>query len=95
MPIYDYVCVSCGHVFDEFARISDPPADLCPACGRTGCVSRLISGGTTGTVELKGREYFKQVIEPEARRIADRIKGGDEAAAADVFGDGGPRKKAG
>jgi hypothetical protein len=47
----------------------------------------LISG-TFGNVERSGREYFKEVIEPEAKRIAERIKQGDEDARADVLGEG-------
>jgi hypothetical protein len=49
-------------------------------------VYRLISG-TFGNVERSGREYFKEVIEPEAKRIAERIKNGDENAAADILGE--------
>lgn len=86
MPIYDYKCRGCGHEFEELARISDPPATRCPACGVDGGVFRLISGAFSN-VERSGREYFKEVIAPEARRIAERIKGGDENALADVLGE--------
>jgi len=95
MPIYDYICEECGHVFEEFARITDPPINKCPACGLTGRVCRLISSGTVGTVEMNGREYFNRVLEPEAKRIAEKIKHGDDAAIADVFGEGPPAKKVG
>jgi len=84
MPIYDYKCLECGHEFEEFARISDPPATGCPTCGQA--VRRLISS-TIGNVERRGREYFKEVIEPEAKRIAKRIRDGDENEAADVLGE--------
>jgi putative FmdB family regulatory protein len=87
MPIYDYKCQECGHEFEEFARISDPPITQCPVCGRPDSVCRLISG-TFGNIERNGREYFKEVIEPEAKRIAERIKQGDEDAMADVLGEG-------
>lgn len=86
MPIYDYKCRECGHVFEEFARITDPPVTQCPKCGEGDCVFRLISG-TTGVVEMSSREYFKKVLEPEAKRIAERINKGDEAEMADIIGE--------
>jgi putative FmdB family regulatory protein len=86
MPIYEYKCLECEHLFEELARITDPPATDCPACGCSGSVIRLISG-TTGIVEMTGREYFKKVIEPEAKRIAGKIKQGDEKALADIVGE--------
>lgn len=30
MPIYDYRCRSCGHVFDELVKLGETPD--CPAC---------------------------------------------------------------
>lgn len=85
MPIYDYECRDCGHKFDEFGRITDHPVAQCPACGRFGVV-RLISGATV-VVEMGSREYFRRVIEPEAKRIAGRVGSGDEAALADILGE--------
>jgi len=44
MPTYEYECIDCNYLFDEFQRISDPPITICPSCnGRT---KRIISGGT-------------------------------------------------
>lgn len=86
MPIYDYRCRECGHEFSDIARLNDPLPEKCPACGQAG-IDRLISG-TSGTVEMNARDYFKNVIEPEAKRIAERIKKGDENALADVVGEG-------
>lgn len=86
MPIYDYECLDCGHEFEDLARLSDPPPDKCPACQGTE-IRRLISRTHDGEVEMHSREYFKRVIEPEAKRIAKRIKEGDENALADILGE--------
>jgi putative FmdB family regulatory protein len=86
MPIYDYQCRECGHAFADFASINDPLPSQCPECQNVGCVCRLISG-TFGNVEMHSREYFKNVIEPEAKKIAERIKHGDENALADIIGE--------
>jgi len=34
MPIYEYLCSSCGRSFEELARTMDDPEGLiCPQCG--------------------------------------------------------------
>lgn len=33
MPIYEYACESCGHVFEIRQRFSDEPILICPECG--------------------------------------------------------------
>jgi putative FmdB family regulatory protein len=50
MPTYDYQCGDCGHRFERFQKMSDPPVRTCPECG--GKVSRLI--GTGAAVLFKG-----------------------------------------
>lgn len=85
MPIYDYVCKECGYIFDEFGKINDPPIKICPKCGKE-TVIRLLSK-TIGLVEMGSRDYFKNVIEPEARQIAEKINNGDEDALADIIGE--------
>ena len=44
MPTYEYKCLECGEVFEEFQKITDPPITVCKRCG--GEVKRLISGGS-------------------------------------------------
>ncbi len=33
MPIFEYACPQCNHVFEELARLSDQEAKPCPKCG--------------------------------------------------------------
>ena len=33
MPLYEYECSTCGHVFEVIRKFSDPPEDKCPKCG--------------------------------------------------------------
>ena len=40
MPIYEYRCPN-GHTFELFQKMSDPPAETCPACG-AGPVEKLL-----------------------------------------------------
>ncbi|MFB3924707.1 MAG: FmdB family zinc ribbon protein [Syntrophales bacterium] len=33
MPLYDYECVNCNHVFEVFHKIGEEPEDIaCPKC---------------------------------------------------------------
>ena len=44
MPHYDYRCLSCGDIFEEFKSIKDADEEQkCPVCGEVS--RRLISGG--------------------------------------------------
>ena len=44
MPTYEYKCLECEKVFEEFQLITEPPVTKCKFCG--GEVKRLISGGS-------------------------------------------------
>jgi putative FmdB family regulatory protein len=43
MPTYAYECRECGHRFERFQAMTEPPVAECPECG--GKVRRLIGGG--------------------------------------------------
>ena len=85
MPFYEYRCKTCDHWFEEFREIGSEPQKICPECG--GEVKQLISLGS-GQVELNGPELAAR-MRLEGKKVADRIKAGDEDAAADIFGDHG------
>jgi putative FmdB family regulatory protein len=34
MPIFDYQCRACGHVFDALQKLADAPLTDCPECGK-------------------------------------------------------------
>ena len=41
MPLYDYKCSTCGHVFEVMQKITEEPLKFCPEC--KGEIKRLIS----------------------------------------------------
>jgi len=54
MPTYDYECQSCGHIFEVFQNMSDPPLTKCPKCSKK--VKRLIGGGLG--IIFKGSGFY-------------------------------------
>ena len=53
MPLYEYQCDSCGHRFERIRKFSDPPVEVCPACG--GSVQKLIS---SPAFQFKGSGFY-------------------------------------
>lgn len=33
MPIYEYICLGCGQLFEKLQKSMDEPAPACTACG--------------------------------------------------------------
>ncbi|TET97209.1 MAG: zinc ribbon domain-containing protein [Candidatus Zixiibacteriota bacterium] len=54
MPTYEYRCENCGHMFEAFQTMSEPPVEKCPVCN--GKVKRIISGGA-GLI-FKGSGFY-------------------------------------
>jgi len=54
MPTYEYECKDCGHSFEVFQAMSDPPLKDCPECGKE--IRRLIFGGSG--VIFKGSGFY-------------------------------------
>lgn len=66
MPVYDFKCSKCGHVFEQQTKFDDP----CPSCPVTSQVEgqpeATVCGGETikqfsrgGTFHLKGSGWAK------------------------------------
>jgi len=86
MPVYEYKCEKCDVIIEEFQKVDDPPLKICSKC--SGILKKLFSIGTISVEYGNPKEKFENDIKPEARKIAERIKAGDEKAAADFFGEG-------
>lgn len=74
MPIYEYRCDQCDHVFEELQGFSDPPPERCPSCGAAESVGRLVS---RSSFHLQGGGWY-----------ADDYSGGsDSTTTADSAND--------
>lgn len=69
MPIYDYRCDHCGHVFSAVQSYNDEALEKCPNCGRK--PRRLLS---TPAIVFKGSGWYKTDSRPAQ-------KGSDEGTA--------------
>jgi putative FmdB family regulatory protein len=56
MPIYEFVCESCGRLVERLQKISDPPPDACPECG--GKMAKIMS---RNSFQLKGGGWYKDL----------------------------------
>jgi putative FmdB family regulatory protein len=58
MPTYEYGCAECGSEWEEVQRITAPPIEICPKCGKPSA-HRLISAG--GGFILKGGGWYSDL----------------------------------
>lgn len=70
MPIYDYRCDHCGHVFSAVQSYKDEALGKCPNCGKK--PRRLLS---TPAIVFKGSGWYKTDSRPAH-------KGSDDGGAA-------------
>lgn len=67
MPIYEYVCSSCGNELEAWQKISEKPKKVCPVC-HAHKLERLISNTS---FKLKGSGWY----------VTDYAKKGSSAPA--------------
>ncbi len=79
MPTYDYECARCGHVFEKFQRMSDPPAKRCPKC--RGKVNRRLGAGAG--VLFKGSGFYATDYRSETYKKAAKSETSDSSKASE------------
>lgn len=83
MPTYEYRCGACGHDFERFQKMSEPPIRECPECGEA-AVERLISPGA-GLV-FKGPGFYATDYRDGG---GGKEKSGEEGSEGSTEEDGG------
>jgi putative FmdB family regulatory protein len=71
VPIYEYKCKKCGHIFERIQKFSDPPARKCPECG--GAVEQVLSAPA---VQFKGSGWY---VTDYARKGSATKDGGESS----------------
>jgi putative FmdB family regulatory protein len=64
MPIYEYECRECSHVFDALQKMSDQALIDCPACGKPG-LRKLLSAPN---FRLKGGGWYETDFKNKHKR---------------------------
>jgi putative FmdB family regulatory protein len=54
MPIYEYVCQSCGHQLEAMQKFSDAPLTDCPTCHKP-ALNKIVS---STSFQLKGTGWY-------------------------------------
>ena len=55
MPIYEYLCTSCGYEFEEVQKFSEPSLEECPDCGKNSAQRQV----SMSSFHLKGGGWYK------------------------------------
>lgn len=84
MPIYEYQCQACEHVFDVLQKMSDEPLTYCPECGEPK-LRKLLSAPN---FRLKGGGWYETDFKDKNKRnlAGTADTGGGSTAAASTAG---------
>lgn len=82
MPIYDYRCDHCGHVFSAVQSFNDGALQKCPNCGKV--PRRLIS---TPAIVFKGSGWYKTDSRPAQKADDAAVAGADKTSADKASAD--------
>ena len=74
MPLYEYLCKKCGHVFEKIVKFSDKPIKKCPECG--GSVEQTISAPA---VQFKGSGWYVTDYAKKTQSSSSSSDGGKDS----------------
>jgi len=91
VPLYEYQCESCEHIFEVQQKFSDPLVDACVKCGKS--VRKLISAPG---ILFKGTgwyvtDYSNKLKDPNLSKPSSEAGGKQDSGASGVS-DGGNSK---
>ena len=93
MPIYEFQCDRCLHVFERLQKLSDPDPDTCPECGKPAIRKRL----TAPAFRLSGSGWYETDFKKDGdkqRNLTEKGDGGGAEAKAGAATDTKPDAKA-
>ncbi|MDD9799195.1 MAG: zinc ribbon domain-containing protein [Gammaproteobacteria bacterium] len=77
MPIYEYVCRSCGHALEALQKIGEAPLSRCPGCG----AEELKKKVTAAAFRLKGTGWYETDFKDKKKPAADKKDAAEKTAA--------------
>jgi putative FmdB family regulatory protein len=88
MPIYEYHCKDCDHVFDVLQKMSDDLLTYCPECGKPE-LRKLISAPN---FRLKGKGWYETDFKDKNQR---NLASGSDKPAEKTAGNSSDSKTSG
>lgn len=84
MPIYEYLCNSCGAEKEHLQKISDVPIAACPVCGSSNYTKLISAAG----FQLKGGGWYVTDFRNNKTKQTDtKSTATDSASATPVAAD--------
>ena len=77
MPIYEYLCASCGYQFEEVQKFNEPPLEECPNCGKNSARRQV----SMSAFHLKGGGWYKDGYSGKSNESEKTEKSGKEKTA--------------
>ena len=74
MPIYEYLCASCGYQFEEVQKFNEPPLEECPDCGKNSARRQV----SMSAFHLKGGGWYKDGYSGKSDESEKTEKSGKE-----------------
>jgi putative FmdB family regulatory protein len=81
VPLYEYQCKKCRHIFEKIQQFSDQPVKKCPECG--GPVEQLLSAPA---VQFKGSGWY--VTDYARKSGSDKGRTSESASSTSSDKDG-------
>ena len=91
MPTYEYVCKSCGHLFEIVQSMKDDPLTECPECA--GALRKVFA---PPAISFKGSGFYATDHGKKSKQPADKGTGPSEKSgqgSGDKSGDTSDTKK--
>ena len=76
MPIYEFECLQCGHVFDRLQKIADPNPSHCPDCAVEGEVQRRV---TAPSFRLAGGGWYETDFKKDGDKKRNLVDKGESS----------------
>ena len=83
MPIYEYQCQACGHVFEAIQKMADEPLKKCPECNKLKLTKLVSAAG----FRLSGGGWYETDFKSSKKKnVTDTGSGGDSKAGSTASG---------
>jgi len=78
MPIYEYVCIDCGHEFDALQKLSDAVLISCPACDKDSLKKKISAAG----FRLSGSGWYETDFKSDRKKNLAQADSAEKGAAS-------------